>query len=95
MKRWIVALVLGVPAVLVTLLLAFVALVVLIGMGDPLEPALGILRPSLGLAVWLWLGGLAVAFGILLIMAWFAPWGVLFARRSPRERFRADRGDEP
>jgi hypothetical protein len=95
MKRWIMVLVLGVPAVVVTLLLAFAAAMVLIGVGDPLQPALGALRPSLGLALWLWLGGLAVAFGVLLVMAWFAPWGVFFARRSPRERFRADRGNEP
>jgi hypothetical protein len=94
-KRWIVALVLGVPALVVALLLAFAAAMVLIGVGDPLQPALGTLRPSLGLVVWLWLGGAAMASAILLIMAWFAPWGILFARRSPRERFQAERGDEP
>jgi hypothetical protein len=94
MKGWIVALVLGVPGAAITLLLAFVTATVLGGIGDPLQPLLGTLRPNLGLAVWLWLAGAAIALAILILMAWFSPWGVLFGRRSPRRRFRGEREDE-
>jgi hypothetical protein len=94
MKGWIVALAVGLPGTAITLLLAFGAAGVLGGIGDPLQPLLGTLRPSLSLAVWLWLAGAAMALAILILMAWFSPWGILFGRRSPRKRFREERGGE-
>jgi hypothetical protein len=94
MKRWILALVLGVPALAVTLLLAFGAVTVLAGIGDPLQAVLGPLQPRLTLAVWMWLAGLGLALAALLAMAWFAPWGVLFGRRPPRKRFLSEREGE-
>lgn len=95
MKRWILGLVLGVPLVTGGLLVAFVTVTVVSGIGDPLRPVLGALEPNLRLAIWLWLGGAVLASGILLVMAWFAPWGVFFKRRQPRERFQAGEGERP
>jgi hypothetical protein len=95
MKKWIVLFVLGVPSAVAGLLLVFVAATVLGGIGDPLEPVLGPVRPYQRLAIWLWLGGTAIALAILILMAWFAPWGVLSRRRSPREQFRTRRGNQP